>query len=53
MLTPEQLTEARGWIADCEWADDIDVSELTDGAVERGIQRHYSGGVAEFIANGG
>jgi hypothetical protein len=47
-MTPEQLAEARGWISDCEWADDIDTDTLTDRQVERGIARHYDGGIAQF-----
>lgn len=48
-LTSQQLTEARDWIADCTWTDDV--SQLTDSQVTRGIARHYSGGIAQFIAD--
>lgn len=48
-LTPAELAEARNWIADCEWADDT--SNLTDAQVERGIARHYDGGIAGFRAD--
>lgn len=53
LLTPEQLTDARDWVADCVWADldADDVTELTDVQVTRGIARHYDGGVAQFIAD--
>lgn len=44
-LGPEELTEGRGWLADCG------VYPLTDAQVERLIARHYSGGIAEFIRN--
>ena len=47
-LTADELTEARGWIADCTWADSIDPYALTDAQVERGIARHYAGGIAQF-----
>jgi len=46
------LHDARGWIADCCWADDFDVSELTDAQVKSGIQRHYDGGWPQFAADG-
>lgn len=52
-MTTEQLTEARGWIADCVW-DDLDESEiadLSDAQIERGIRRHYDGGIEQFIAD--
>ena len=43
------MTEARGWIADCEWADDFDVDALTAEQIRRGIDRHYDGGWAGFV----
>ena len=46
-------SEARAWIADCTWADEVDVASLTDDQVKRGVQRHYDGGWAGFIADGG
>jgi hypothetical protein len=52
-MNVEQLTEARGWISDCVWADEVDVDELSDSAVKRGIARHYDGGVAQFVADQG
>ena len=45
-MTPEELAEARAWIADCQWADDTD--GLTDSQVIRGIARHYAGGIVQF-----
>lgn len=47
-LTTRELAEARGWIADCGWADDVNAWALTDAQVERGIARHYAGGLAQF-----
>jgi len=46
------LNAARDWIADCQWAGDIDVAKLSDDAVRAGIQVHYDGGWAQFIADG-
>ena len=48
--TSGELTEARSWIADCQWSDDT--SGLTDAEVTRGIARHYDGGWPAFIADG-
>ena len=45
--------QARAWIADCTWADQPDVDSLTDEQVKRGIERHYDGGWAGFIADAG
>ena len=43
------LAEARAWIADCQWADDIDADSLTPRQVYAGIERHYDGGWTQFI----
>lgn len=43
------LAEARAWIADCTWAEDIDTDELTARQVYAGIERHYDGGWPQFI----
>lgn len=43
------IHEARGWIADCFGAD-VDVALLSDRAVIEGVQRHYEGGWAAFVA---
>ena len=51
MATPAQLTEARGWISDCQWADIADDSEVSDRQVVRGVQRHYAGGWIGFLAD--
>lgn len=52
-VTAAQLAEARGWISDCMWGDDVDLDELTDAQVERGIARHYDGGITQFVADSG
>jgi len=46
----ELIREARGWIADCQWADigPDDVADLTDEQVIAGISRYYDGGWAAF-----
>lgn len=48
ILNAQQLTEAREWIADC--FEDVDAAELTHLEVERGIARHFEGGIAAFLA---
>jgi hypothetical protein len=50
-LTVEQLRAARGWLSDCYWSDidEDDIAELPATIIERGIRRHYDGGVAQFV----
>lgn len=50
-MSDQLLREARAWIADCTWADDIDAYSLTGDQVRRGVQRHYEGGWAAFAAD--
>lgn len=52
-MTTTELAEAREWIADCTWADEIDAYALTAAEVERGIARHYDGGIAGFRQDAG
>lgn len=44
------ISEARDWIADA--FSDVDASELSDTDVYFGVQRHYDGGWAQFVADG-
>ena len=44
------IRDARDWIADC--FDDVDAWELSDDAVWQGIERHYEGGVDQFMRDG-
>ncbi|WP_373544067.1 hypothetical protein [Chamaesiphon sp.] len=39
-----QIIAARLWILDCYWQDEVELENLTDDAVIRGIDRHYDGG---------
>jgi len=52
---PQTVTEARAWLADCQWADmtRAGIMRLPAHLVMRAVQRHYAGGVAGFIADGG
>lgn len=51
-MTPEQLQEARAWIADCEWGDLDGNYQLSDTEVINGIKNHYEGGIAQFLQDG-
>lgn len=49
-LTPEQLKQAREWLADCVWGEgEIDFNELPDSTIVRGIARHWDGGLVDFL----
>lgn len=52
-MTPEQLTAARAWIADCEWGDLTrgEVAMLSPLTVVKGVQRFYEGGWEAFVAD--
>jgi hypothetical protein len=50
-LTKEELKLAREWVLDCQWRDiesEDDLNELSDAQIERGIKKHFSGGITEF-----
>ena len=44
------ISEARGWIADA--FSDVDADALSDKVVRWGIDNHYDGGWAQFVADG-
>lgn len=47
------VADMREWVADCAWVeieDEDDLAALTEYEIIRGVQRHYSGGVAAFVA---
>lgn len=50
-LTPSQLREAREWLAELMFADtDPDeFQDMPDHKIERGIARHFDGGISGFI----
>lgn len=49
--TAAQIQDMKNWIMDCVWQDldTDDVAQLTDTEVLRGVQKHYDGGLAEFM----
>ena len=49
-MTPALRARARSWVADCVWAD-LETDDLTDAALRAGIERHYDGGWAGFLAD--
>lgn len=50
--TEQQIKSMREWAKDCQWNDDIDnefIDELTSTQVLIGIEKHYDGGIAQFL----
>jgi hypothetical protein len=43
------VREARDWIGDCTWADEIDTDALCAADLLAGVQRHFDGRLREFI----
>lgn len=47
------VSDCRLWIAECVWREDEDeLAELTALEVIRGVNRHYDGGIEQFIRDG-
>jgi hypothetical protein len=56
-VSEKQIQEARSWVSDClggwtDLEDENDISELSDQEILIGVNRHYSGGLASFLADG-
>lgn len=51
-LTYPQLVAARAWVSDCEWAEcGFEECDYTDREIERGVARHYDGGLDGFLGD--
>ena len=50
LLTADELTQAREWIADCQWPDldESEIAGLSDGAIQKAVARHFDGGIESF-----
>ena len=50
----ELVESARGWILDCVWGDldEDEIRSLPATTVMRGIEKHYEGGIVQFIEDG-
>jgi hypothetical protein len=51
-LDHNRVEAARAWALDCDWLDRDEIAELSARAIVRGIESHYDGGWAQFIADG-
>lgn len=45
------LADMVDWIGECNWSEDFDPRELTDGEVINGIKEHYAGGLDQFLSD--
>lgn len=47
----ELVNDMRDWFKDCEWQDldEEDIDAMSDEELIRGIEKHYGGGLVEFI----
>lgn len=52
-VTADEIRQMREWITDCVWADldEDSAAELSDSEVIAGIQRHYCGGLNQFLTD--
>jgi hypothetical protein len=51
IYTPEQLAEMREWVSDCQW-NDLEPEEIADLeaiTILRGVEKHYCGGLSDFL----
>ncbi len=53
MLCEQETDLAREWIAECAWPNiDADAAaDLPDQSVWSGVQRHYAGGIDQFLSD--
>jgi hypothetical protein len=52
MPNAEQIVnEARNWVHDCNWSDEEHISSYTPTEILKGVDRHYEGGLSQFLAN--
>lgn len=50
-LSDKELIAAKEWIGECQWAEnyeDDEIEELSQAAIEKGINKHYAGGLIQF-----
>jgi hypothetical protein len=55
-LSASQLNAAREWVKDClpsfrDLDDEESVDASSDEDIQRGLEKHYSGGVRQFLSD--
>lgn len=48
-LTQKEIRAMREWIADIEWGNHPDLSDLSDEDVVGTVYAHYEGGLEQFL----
>lgn len=43
------VKDAREWVEDCQWDDQEEIGSYGDFQILRGVDRHYSGGLSQFL----
>jgi hypothetical protein len=54
MLRQEEIEEAKALILDCQWLDihsEDDLDDLSNEEIEKGIDKHFDGGIEQFKRN--
>ena len=49
---PDIIKHMRDWVKDCSWGEQFEeheIDELSDIQILQGVQRHYEGGIKQFI----
>lgn len=46
---PDAIKQMKDWALDCQWMDQEDIEEMGDEEILRGVQRHYEGGIKQFL----
>jgi hypothetical protein len=56
-MTQQQMLMAREWLIECTLAGcfrdietEYEINELTDAEITQAIERHFSGGLVEFVS---
>lgn len=46
---PDAIKQMKDWALDCQWRDQEDIEEMSDEEILLGVQRHYEGGIKQFL----
>lgn len=47
---PEMVKQMREWVKDIQWKEDSEeIDELSDVDIVKGVQKHYEGGINQFV----
>lgn len=55
VFTTEHIQNMRSWVKDCNWREEYDETEIDEMPVLTllsGVNKHYGGGILQFIKDG-